>query len=501
MKVFGNSLFGKVVAGMALALLGGCTVGPNYQAPNAEAPKSFGSTSQPTTASATAVTSNSAEIAQWWKSLNDAELDHLIDSAIDANLDLKLATLRLREARARRGAITNDQPNINANASYSHQRLSQDSEPFASVEPGALPFEFDLWQVGFDSTWELDVFGGTRRALEAANAEIGAGMEDQRDVLVSVTAEVARNYVELRGYQRQLDITQRNLSTQRETLEVTKNQEQQGVATHLDVARAAAQAAATEAELPALEKKQWQAIHRIAVLLGKEPNALANELSNHSQIPVPQSRQLAIGVPSELLRRRPDVRRAERQIASATARVGVATADLFPKFTLTGTLGVQSSETGTLFNYPSRYFNLMPGVSVPLFDGGRRKALLEVSRVQQGESLVRYEQTVLRALGETEDAVVALQTEERREASLKESVDGYQEAADLSLDLYRQGLTDFLTVLEAQRNLYVEQDALARSERTVTTNLIALYKSLGGGWEATLPDASNHSPTTEPSQP
>jgi NodT family efflux transporter outer membrane factor (OMF) lipoprotein len=440
-----------------------------------------------TTHPAISVTQEPADVARWWTTLNDPELDRLVREAIDANLDLRLAALRLREARARRAAITGQYPDINVAGDYSRQRISETAQPFASVEPGVLPFEFDLWQAGFDASWEIDVFGGTRRAIEAASADLAAGAEDQRDVLVSVVAEVARNYVELRGYQRQIEITQRNLETQRQTADVTRNQQQQGVATQLDVSRATAQASATEAEIPALENGQWQAIHRIAVLLGRQPGDLSAELSAPAPIPVPSAEPIGVGVPSELLRRRPDIRRAEREIAAATARVGVAVADLFPRFTLNATAGVESSETHTLFEYPSCYFNLMPGVSLPLFDAGRRRAEIELRRARQEQSLVRYQQTVLRALSETEDAIVGLQTEQRRTASLRDSVAAYQEASELALDQYKQGLTDFLTVLEAQRNLYEQQNALARSEQAVTTDLIALYKSLGGGWEATLP--------------
>ena len=498
-----------LAAAAAAAVFGaGCNVGPNYRRPETPVPAQFAAPTRvgaapataPTTAPAALVTTRPVEITQWWATLGDEQLNDLVREAVAANHELRLAAGRLREARARLAVAGGAQlPSIDAKGSYTRQRLSETAQPFASVQPGVLPFEFDLWQLGFDASWELDVFGGTRRSLEAVGADVGAGVEDQRDVLVSVVAEVARNYVELRGSQRELEVTERSLASQRQTVEVTRNQQANGVATQFDVSRAMAQASATEAELPAIENRQWQAIHRIAVLLGREPNALAKQLSERRPIPVPPA-EVPVGVPSELLRRRPDIRRAERELAGATARVGVAVADLFPRFTLNGTVGVQSSDTGELFDWPSRYFNFGPAITMPLFDAGRRRAVIALRQAQQEQSLARYEQSVLRALAETEDAVVALQTEQRRAASLRDSVRSYQDAADLARELYSQGLTDFLGVLEAERNLYVQQDALARSERAVTTDLIVLYKALGGGWEVALPDAAGTKPDQQASR-
>jgi multidrug efflux system outer membrane protein len=489
----------SLVSLATLAALGqGCTLGPNYRRPQTSVPASFAApsttSSSPTTAPVSTVTAGPVEITQWWATLGDEQLNDLVRQAVAANPDLRLAASRLREARARLTiAGAGRYPSIDGRASYTRQRLSETSQPFASVQPGVLPFEFDLWQLGFDASWELDVFGAVRRTNEAAGADLAAGIEDRRDVLVSVVAEVARNYVELRGSQREMEVTERALAGQRQTVEVTRDQQANGVATQLDVSRAAAQASTTEAELPAIERAQWQAIHRIAVLLGREPNALAAQLSPRGAIPVPPA-EVPVGVPSELLRRRPDIRRAEREMAAATARVGVAVADLFPRVTINGTLGLQSSETGNLFEYASRYFTIGPGVTLPLLDSGRRHAVVALRKAQQEASLVRYEQSVIRALAETEDAVVGVQTEQRRAAALRDSVRSYQDAADLARNLYAQGLTDFLTVLEAERHLYEQQEALARSERTVTTDLIALYKALGGGWEVALPEAPGAHP-------
>jgi NodT family efflux transporter outer membrane factor (OMF) lipoprotein len=421
----------------------------------------------------------------WWKTFHDPELDSLIARSVQSNLDIKLAGSRLLESRARQAFATGSfYPNVNADGGYSHQRLSQTAEPFAAVAGTGFtfPFEYDLYQAGFDASWEIDVFGGQRRSIEAARADVAATIENGRDVLLSVMAEVARNYVELRGIQKELTVARQNLYVQSQTVDVTKNLFKQGVSTQLDVSRAEAQASSTEAQIPFLENLQWQTIHRLAILLGLEPDALTRELLGIKPIPVPAD-SIYVGMPAELLRRRPDIRRAERELAAATARIGESKADLFPKLNLVGSLGLQSSQTNTLGNWSSRYFTIGPSISWPIFDAGRLRAALHVSTAQQEQALVRYQQTVLTALQEVEDAIIALQTERQRSQSLSNSEQANAQSAKLAEDLYRRGLTDFLTVLDAQRQLYDSQDALARSQQTVTTDAIALYKALGGGWK------------------
>jgi NodT family efflux transporter outer membrane factor (OMF) lipoprotein len=460
----------------------GCTVGPNYAPPKTRLPAAF-ATAGPATRPAPAT--QPAVATRWWKTFGDPELDSLIRRAVESNLDLKLATARLREARARQAiAAGGIYPNLNAEAGYSHQRMSQTAQPFASVAGTGFnfPFEYDLYQVGFDASWELDIFGGTRRSVEAATADLAASIENRRAVLLSVMAEVARNYAELRGYQTELEVAERNLAVQRQTVDVTKNLLQQGVATDLDVSRAVAQAATTESQIPLLENMQWQSIHRLAILLGRDPDALAGELSRTQEIPVPADR-IGVGIPAELLRRRPDIRRAERELAAASARVGEAEADLLPKFSLVGSLGLQSSQSNDLADWKSRYFNVGPSVSWPIFDAGRLNAMVHVRSAQQQQALMQYQQTVLNALREVEDAMVALHTERQRSQSLHESEQANAQSAQVAENLYRHGLTDFLTVLDAQHRLYESQDALVRSREAVTTDAIALYNALGGGWE------------------
>lgn len=461
----------------AVAVLAGCEVGPKYVQPDLHVPEAFATTG-PASRPSTSVD------ARWWSSFGDPTLDALVTQAANSNLDLKRAAARLREARARRAFVSGGAyPQINGTAGYTHERISENAEPFSAFSGSGFPLEYDLYQLGFDANWEIDIFGGTRRNIRAADLDVAASVEEQRSILLSVIAEVARNYVELRGYQRELEVAERNLAVQRETVEVTRDRQRNGVTTQLEVAQAAGQASGTEAQLPALENLEWQAIHRIAVLLGKEPNALASELTRRAPIPVATG-PIAIGIPSELVRRRPDLRRAERQLAASSERIGAAVAEQFPRFALNGNVGLQSSDIADLTDFGSRNFSFGPSLSIPIFRAGTLRAAVKVRTAQQEEALAGYEQLVLEAFREVEDALVAVQTEQRRVLSLRNSVASYQEAASVARDQYRQGVTDFLNVLAAERNLFEREDELARSELASTTSAIALYKALGGGWEA-----------------
>ena len=419
----------RFIAAGFLCLLAGCEVGPDYTPPKAILPASFPAATQPAPA-----TTQPALATTWWKTFNDPELNSLIIRAVQSNLDIKLAAARLRESRYRQAyANGGNYPTVNTGAGYSHQRLSGNAEPFAAVGGTGFnfPFEYDLYQVGFDASWEIDVFGGTRRSVEAAAADVAASFENGRDMLLSVMAEVARNYVELRGIQKELAVAHENLYVQRQTVDVTKNLQQQGVSTQFDVSRAVAQAATTESQIPMLENLQWQTIHRIAVLLGLDPDALSKELVPAAQIPVSHNHDRCWRTAADLLRRRPDIRRAERQLAAATARIGESEADLFPKLSLVGSLGLQSSQANTLGNWSSRYFNIGPSVSWPIFDAGRLRAALHVRTAEQEQVLVQYQQTVLNALREVEDAMIALQTEKQRSQSLDESERANADSAQL----------------------------------------------------------------------
>ncbi|MGN6627024.1 MAG: TolC family protein, partial [Tepidisphaeraceae bacterium] len=355
--------------------------------------------------------------------------------------------------------------------------------PQSPLGEGGLPgVETELYQIGLDATWEIDIFGGTRRAVEAAADDLAAAVEDRRDVLTTLVAEIARDYLQLRGLQQRLSIARENLATQLDTLGLTQSRFKAGFVTELDVARAKTQVAETTAILPPLEAQIRQTIHALSVLVAQEPDALTSELTTTLTIPTPPP-SVPVGLPSDLLQRRPDIRRAERQIAAANARVGVATADLFPKFSITGSLGLDSSHARNLFAWDSRYFLFSPGVSWNIFDAGRTQANIAAQTEQRQQLMLAYQNAVLQALKETEDALVNYATEQTRHAALSEAVQSARTSVNIARQQYEQGVIDFLVVLDTQRDLLSAEDALVQSDETIATNLVALYTALGGGWE------------------
>ena len=459
----------------ALLTLTGCTVGPDYHRPEMDLPAHW---SEPL---AGGETNSAAQVAAWWKAFSDPELDSLIERAAQSSLDLRGARARVREARAQRAVVSSSWwPSANASVGYNRNRMSGNS--FIPL-PAGTPLDYNWYQAGFDASWELDIFGGTRRAVEAANASIAAAEFSQRDVLVTVLAEVARYYTQARGAQQQLAIAQRNIAAQTNSLQLTQDRYRAGLANELDVHQASALVSSTEAEVPTFETELRTAIHRLSVLLGQPPGALLAELSKPAPIPAPPP-LVPVGLPSELLLRRPDIRRAERELAAATARIGVAKAELFPKFSLTGTGGLESVSASEWFTPDSRFWTIGPTLTWRIFDAGRIRANVRVQNARQEQLLATYEQTVLNAFEDVENALTAYAKEQVRFRSLQRSVDSERSALTLSQDLYKNGLVDFLRVLESERALYHAEDALIRSRRTVSEDLIALYKALGGGWTA-----------------
>jgi NodT family efflux transporter outer membrane factor (OMF) lipoprotein len=474
----------------------GCTVGPDYKKPDVLLPGHFSeldAATRPSNLSATRPTSRPisadvvpADYARWWSNFSDPMLDSLIDRAVRSNLNLIAAEARIREARANKGVVASQLfPQVNAQGQYQHSRISPNTSSFNGIPTsGAFSFPLisDLWQAGFDASWEIDVFGGTRRGIESADYNIQAAVEDRRDVLVSLTAEVALNYIQLRGAQHELAIANHNLSSQQQTLSLTRSKAEGGMIPYLDVAQQEAQVSTTAATIPTFETQIRQNIHRLGILLGQDPGALSNELSNAAPIPVGPD-NVPPGLPSDLVRRRPDVRRAERQLAASTANIGVATADLFPKFSITGALGTEAAQFKQLFDYRSRFYSIAPGVTWDIFDAGKVKSNIEVQNARQAEALAAYMQAVLQSMQDVDDSLVAYNREQQRLFSLREAVDANQHAVDMSTELWQKGSKDFLSVLDAQRSLFAAQDAMARSEQQVSANLISLYKALGGGWE------------------
>ena len=466
-----------ILAVLAIAS-GGCAVGPNYQRPVVNLPAQW------STALAGGETNGSVEVAAWWKNFHDVELDSLINRAVKSNLDLKIAQSRVREARAQYGiAVAGFLPTVDASGSYARTETSHHQPVLGSLPvPENVPFENDVYQAGFDASWEIDVFGGTRRAAQSARAEVGASEFGLRDTRVTLLGEVARNYVDVRGYQRRIAIANANIAAQSKALAITQDRFAQGLTSDLDVQQAGTLLATTRAEIPTLDSSLQAAIHRLGVLLDQPPGALLAELSASAPIPVAPP-EVPVGLPSELLLRRPDIQRAERQLAAATANLGVAKADLFPKFFLTGSSGFESISLSDWFTSGSSFWSAGPTVQWRIFDAGRIRANIRVQNARQEQALDTYEKTVLTAFEEVENGLVAYADEQIRRRSLEAAATSSQNSLDLANKLYANGLTDFLQVLDAERSLYHAQDALVQSDRTVSADLVSLYKSLGGGWE------------------
>ncbi|HWD94579.1 MAG TPA: efflux transporter outer membrane subunit [Verrucomicrobiae bacterium] len=502
------------------AIFTGCAVGPNYRRPEAKVSPGFGEITVGNSNITSRATSNSPAV-EWWHSFKDAELDHLIDEALKQNYNLRIAMARVREARYQRSIVAADLlPNVDADSGYWHGRGSKNvtlplggggagaggkssASPKTRSDPpgggisgssagsdqltpfgkGGLPgVTSSLYQIGFDSNWELDVFGGTRRRLEAAADDLAASVEGLHDITITLLAEVARNYIELRGTQQRLKVARENLAAQQETLELTVSRANAGLTSRADVTRAAAQLATTSATVPPLQASVRQSIHLLSTLVAQEPTALSAELeTNQPLVFLPP--EVPVGLPSELLKRRPDIRRAERQMAAATARIGSAEADLFPKFALTGGVGLDSTSTGSLFDWQSRYFFISPTVTWRVFDAGRIISNVALQKAARQESLWQYRNTTLTALREVEDGLVAYATEQERRNALAEALKQNQDSLGLIRNQYQNGLATFLEVLDAQRNVLFAQDELAQADQTLGTDLVTLYKALGGGWE------------------
>lgn len=474
---------------LALLLLAGCVVGPDHLPPAAALPERFEAgasnagaaaavAAAPTADDAPALVRESADLANWWREFDDPLLASLIERAAAANLDLAAATASLREARARAGQSRAELlPALDATGSAVRQRLS---------ENGAFPMpdpETGLYRAGFDSSWELDLFGGHRRALEAALADADATLEQRRAVQVSLAAEVAAAYVELRGSQRLVAVARGNVASAQASLELLRERLRAGLSTELDVARAETLLSGARAPLPGFEGDVRVAVHRLGVLLAMPPAALAPELEAVAPIPA-APRRLLVGVPAELLARRPDLRRAERELAAATARVGVAHAERYPKISLTGSFGLESASLGDFTDAASRAFSIGPSLRWPLFAGGRILAGVEIADARAEQARLRWESTLLVALEEVENAIVRCLREWEHRRVLESGVAAHRRSVELAGELFRRGLSDYLDVLDAQRELHAAELDLAGTEAATTLDVITLYKALGGGWNA-----------------
>ncbi|MBI4643591.1 MAG: efflux transporter outer membrane subunit [Deltaproteobacteria bacterium] len=472
------------LAALLLTTAVGCAVGPDYRPPETKVPEQWDGQAVVTPAHPSKTTPDPVALVEWWTAFNDPTLSSLVEMAIRSNLDLRQAEARIRQARASRGVA--GAPLLpQADASALYQKSQGSSEAAGGGAIATVAGVKELFQVGLDASWEIDIFGGTRRSIEAATADLRAAVEDRRDVLVTLVGDVGTNYFNLRGFQQQIVIARKNLEAQKKTAQITHKRFAAGFISRLDVANADAQVATTEAQIPLLESQARGAIYNLGVLLGRQPEVLEKDLAIESPVP-PTPPQIPVGLPSDLVRRRPDIRRAEARLHAATARIGVATADLFPRFNLTGSVGVSANDLTRLGNVStSKFWSFSPSVTWPVFAGGRIYWNIKLQDALQEETLAAYEKTVLTALKDVETTLVAYAKEQERHRSLTEAVISNRQAVDLAMKLYIVGKTDFLNVLTAQRSLYVNEDALTQSTRTLATNLVALYKALGGGWEKT----------------
>jgi NodT family efflux transporter outer membrane factor (OMF) lipoprotein len=505
------NIFSKLPVAAAVALSAGCVIGPDFHRPHAEVPAAWHATQTPTDAPVASSPADAPLNTGWWTSFNDPELVRLEDRVAAANLDLEVASIRLAESRSMRKIAGAEQfPTLEGNASLTREEASRNgvlSETGVTTAPtnaasaangtgsgvtavsaGGKAFApFNLWQAGFDSSWELDLWGRVRRSVEAADASVESSADARRDLLVSTMAEVARDYIQLRGTQAVHTITVENLTAAREIERVTCERNTHGLVTELDVAEASAQVATENALVPQLEQQEAETINRLSFLLGEAPGALLAELKAAAPVP-PTPPVVPIGLPSELARRRPDIRDAEAELHRATAEIGVAKADFYPSITLSGSAGLQALETQQLGNWASRQFAVGPSLTLPIFEGGRLKATLNLRKQQQQEAAISYQRVVLSAWHDIDNALTAYSAEQQRRDQLEASVRHNRKALALAQVQYKGGIGSFLQVLTSERSLLSAQQDLAESTTEISTNLVSLYKALGGGWESTYPD-------------
>ena len=477
----------RVISSILFILIAGCSVGPDYVRPELAMPEAWNNSPRSDAAK--------AELVEWWTQFQDPKLASLVDRALEANLDLKKAAARIRQARAQATIARADwYPSVAATGQYRRSKAASNNRT-VTVDEGAGGTTIDrdnsaedFFEAGFDASWELDVFGGTRRAVESAEAGVQAAIEDERDVRVTLLAEVATHYAQFRGFQERLQVARSNLEIQRQSAEISRKRHEAGFASVLDLAQAESEAATTEAQIPQLEASVRTESYALSVLLGEAPGSLENDLNDRVEVPRVAA-VLPLGFPSELLSRRPDVRRSEALLHAASADVGVATAQLYPNFSLSGFLGVQGDNFSSLGFWDNHLWNLGSSIFWPIFEGGRLRAGVEGRSAALDEARADYELTVLNALSEVESSLAAYDAEQRRQKSLRIAFEQNRKALDAARKLYAEGIVEFLNVVSAERSLFASEDALTVSSVSSALNLISLYKALGGGWSEDVPTA------------
>lgn len=465
----------RLLAPMITAvLLAGCVVGPDYQTPILAMPPSW-SGQKPTKPV------QPGQLSRWWQRLRDPELNTLVEEAVAGNLDVATAKAKIREARASyRQSAGTLLPSVDGSGSATRNKSAETTSGSDAT--------YSEYQAGFDASWELDLFGATRRGVEAARYGLDASQEELRSTLLTLVGDVASYYTQARGYQARIALARRSASSQRQTAELTRTMAQAGTATAADVAKAMGQAASTEAAVPTLEASYAQAVHRLAVLAGRPPASLSERLKRVAPIPAPRL-PMPTGIPADLLLSRPDLRIAERQYAQYTARIGQAEAARYPSVSLTGDISTAALKLGDLGKNSSIGWSFGPTLSVPVFNAGQLQAAVEVAKAQRDQYFIAYRSSVLTALEDVENALVLLSQERIRIAKLASSAKSYGDAARLEGTLYKAGETSLLDVLDAQRSLYSAEDSLLQSRVLLATNYIALNKALGGGWDGTVDSA------------
>ncbi|WP_282364530.1 efflux transporter outer membrane subunit [Pseudomonas sp. PS01297] len=462
----------------SLLSLGGCVMGPDFKTPETPLAAHWANTPSQSGHSGTA---ESPVDMRWWDSFGDAQLSALVREAQTRNFDLQMAASRLEQSRAMRRQVAADTlPAVDGSAGYSRSRNSQRGLNDPSGKEGKQAF--NLWNGGLGISWEADLWGRVKRSVEVADASVQMAEEDRHAVQLLVIVQTAQDYIELRSTQQGLAVVEQNLHIAQRSLELTRLQLKEGVATDLEVSEAAAQVAEIQARLAPLQQHSAQLINALSLLLAREPRALQAQLSTPANVPS-YTATVPIGLPSELAERRPDIRRAQAQLHAATAAIGVAEADFYPRITLSGNMGFQALQLSDLGSWGSRSFAFGPGLSVPLFEGGRLKGALQLQEGRQQEAGIGFQKTVLRAWHEVDDALVAYQANQRRRDSLLQAVAHNQRALDSVHQQYTQGTVDFLNVLTVQNALLANQAALVDSTAQVSLSLVDLYGALGGGWQ------------------
>src|ERR1700730_874855 len=460
--------------------LTGCTVGPDYQSPEiTEAPRR----PAPDGGSVASRTVEGPVDIVWWKSFRDSQLSSLVERLVAQNLDLETAAERVIQSVAQRQvAASQGLPHIEGQSLNTYNRQSPNG-PLSLLTPApGAPLEYALFREGLTSSWQLDLFGRVRRAVEAADANTLAAVENRHGVALAAVAELAQSYIQLRGTQNRLGIAKRNLRLAEENVELANTRFSNGVATTLDLAPARAQQATIAATLPPLRIQEAELINAIGLLLGDAPRALEAELRRPQIVPrVP--RRVPVGLRGTLVRRRPDVREAEARLHEATAQTGVAVASFYPDVTLNGAANLESLHLSNLFSPTSGAFAVGPTISIPIFEGGQLRGTLALRESQQREAAILFQKTVLRAWKEVDDARTAYREAQRGRADIARSVTENQAALQVARQLYQEGAIDFLNVITAQAQLLQSENDLADSDTQIATYLVNLYRALGGGWE------------------